>query len=79
MGQGVLYTFLPFTAGAGALSMDARELDSDDAALAHARQLLVAHASAAIVQVFDGDREVGEVAALTPGASNAEFGSAAGA
>lgn len=66
MGQGVLYTFLPFTAEDGALSMDVRELTSDDEALAHAGRLLVAHTSAATVQVYEGDREIGAVVAAQP-------------
>lgn len=56
-----LYTFFAFrTSDRAPLTMDALDLPCDLAALAHGERLSASHLSSCVVQVFDGDRIVGE-------------------
>lgn len=56
-----LYTFDCRRADGSPVCFEAHELGSDAAALALARRLLAEHVTCASVEVFDGERLVGEV------------------
>lgn len=57
-----LFTFYPRRPDGSATAFEALELSDDDAALARARRVLDDHASAADVAVWQGERQVGQVA-----------------
>lgn len=57
-----LYTFYCLRPDGTALSFEAREHPSDDAAIAACARVLADHSSCIRVEVFDGDRLVGEAA-----------------